>query len=177
MNTWGCFNSPVVNTSGSRLPGVFRTSIRTGLQRNFLVIKRPGSKDSLPSVLITGKSQLPEVLCTSSFFVNQVRPTTPGNFDSLVMNTPSSNDSTEENTTGSRTPRWWIPYYGESITNSNNSSNIRKNSKSFLRMSNGTRRSCLMKKQREKISWNCPFVLSKFLFFKMSKFNAGNFTR
>ncbi len=37
-------------------------------------------------------------------------------------------------------------YTGESITNWNNSSNIRKNSKSFLGVSNGTRRRCLMKK-------------------------------
>jgi hypothetical protein len=37
-------------------------------------------------------------------------------------------------------------YTGESITNSNNSSNIRKNSKFCLAVFNGTRRSCLMKK-------------------------------
>jgi hypothetical protein len=37
-------------------------------------------------------------------------------------------------------------YTEESITNSNNSSNIRKNSKSFLGVSNGTRRRCLIKK-------------------------------
>ncbi len=43
-------------------------------------------------------------------------------------------------------------YTGESITNSNNSSNIRKNSKSFLGVSNGTRRRCLMKKTRGKKS-------------------------
>jgi hypothetical protein len=35
---------------------------------------------------------------------------------------------------------------GESITNTNNSTNIRKNSKSFLGMPIGTSRSCLMKK-------------------------------
>jgi hypothetical protein len=50
------------------------------------------------------------------------------------------------------TPRC-IHYRGVStITNSNNSSNIRKNSKSFLGMSNGTRRRCLMKKTRAKKS-------------------------
>ncbi len=43
-------------------------------------------------------------------------------------------------------------YTGESITNSNNSSNIRKNSKSFLGVSKGTRRRCLMKKTRVKKS-------------------------
>ncbi len=35
---------------------------------------------------------------------------------------------------------------GESITNTNKSTNIRKNSKSFLGMPIGTRRSCLLKK-------------------------------
>jgi hypothetical protein len=35
---------------------------------------------------------------------------------------------------------------GESITNTNNSTNIRKNSKSVLGMPIGTRRRCLMKK-------------------------------
>ncbi len=43
-------------------------------------------------------------------------------------------------------------YTGESITNSNNSSNIRKNSKSCLAVFNGTRRSCLMRKTRVKKS-------------------------
>jgi hypothetical protein len=43
-------------------------------------------------------------------------------------------------------------YTGESITNSNNSSNIRKNSKFCLAVFNGTRRSCLMKKTRVKKS-------------------------
>ncbi len=43
-------------------------------------------------------------------------------------------------------------YTVELITNSNNSSNIRKNSKSFLGVSNGTRRKCLMIKTRVKKS-------------------------
>jgi hypothetical protein len=43
-------------------------------------------------------------------------------------------------------------YTGESITNSNNSSYFRKNLKSFLGVSNGTRRKCLMKNQSLKIS-------------------------
>jgi hypothetical protein len=51
----------------------------------------------------------------------------------------------------------WLPgaggeYTGESIMNMNNSSNIRKNSKSFLRVSKGNRRSCLMQKPESKIS-------------------------
>ena len=41
---------------------------------------------------------------------------------------------------------------GESITNSNISTNIRTNSKSFLGMSTGIRRSCLMKKTGDKKS-------------------------
>jgi hypothetical protein len=43
-------------------------------------------------------------------------------------------------------------YTGESITNTNNSLKIRENSKSFLGRSNGTWRSCLMKKTRVKKS-------------------------
>ncbi len=39
-------------------------------------------------------------------------------------------------------------YSGESISNTNNSSNIRKNLKSFLAMSNETRRRCFMKKPK-----------------------------
>ncbi len=43
-------------------------------------------------------------------------------------------------------------YTGESITNSNNSSNIQKNSKFFLGVSNETRRRWLIKKNRVKKS-------------------------
>jgi hypothetical protein len=50
---------------------------------------------------------------------------------------------------------------GESITNTNNSTNIRKNSKSFLGMPFGTRRSCLMKKTGdEKSRDTVPLKLS-----------------
>ncbi len=43
-------------------------------------------------------------------------------------------------------------YTGESITNSNNSLNIKKNLKSFLGVSGGTRRICMIKKTRVKKS-------------------------
>ncbi len=56
----------------------------------------------------------------------------------------------DEYTEESRLPS--SEYTGESITNSNNSSNIRKNLKSCLAVFNGTRRSCLMKKTRVKKS-------------------------
>jgi hypothetical protein len=48
---------------------------------------------------------------------------------------------------------------GESITYTNNSTNIRKNSKSFLGMSIGTRGSCWMKKKtgHEKSRDTVPF--------------------
>ncbi len=49
-------------------------------------------------------------------------------------------------------------FTGESITNSNNSSNIRKNSKSCLAVFNGTRRSCLMKKTESKSRDNVPLM-------------------
>jgi hypothetical protein len=35
-----------MNTLGSRLLGVFRKSIRIGIEKNFLAKKRPGRKDS-----------------------------------------------------------------------------------------------------------------------------------
>jgi hypothetical protein len=53
-------------------------------------------------------------------------------------------------------------YTRESITNSNNSSNIRKNSKSFLGVSNGTRRRCLMKKTGVKKSRDTVPLTSDF---------------
>jgi hypothetical protein len=59
-------------------------------------------------------------------------------------------------------------YTGESITNSNYSSNIRKNLKSFLGVSNGTRKKCLMKKTRVKKSRD-TVPLSRFSFQKVMK--------
>ncbi len=52
-------------------------------------------------------------------------------------------------------------YTGESITNTNNSSNILKNLKSFLCMSNGTMRSWWWKNQSKIISWHSPFKYIK----------------
>ncbi len=50
---------------------------------------------------------------------------------------------------------------GESITNTNNSTNIRKNSKSVLGMSIGTRRRCLVKKTgHEKSHGTVPLMFS-----------------
>jgi hypothetical protein len=52
---------------------------------------------------------------------------------------------------------------GKAPEKSNISANIKKKSKSLLVMSNGTRRSCLKKKnQRWKILWHCPFKLYLF---------------
>jgi hypothetical protein len=45
-NYTGDPDSLVVNTPGSRLLDVFGTSMKTGLQKNFLVANRPGSPDS-----------------------------------------------------------------------------------------------------------------------------------
>jgi hypothetical protein len=46
LNTLGSLDSPVMNTLRSQLLGVFGTSIRTGLLKNFMVTNRPGSQDS-----------------------------------------------------------------------------------------------------------------------------------
>ncbi len=81
----------------------------------------------LPGVFTTGESQLP-----GDEYTGESR--LPG----------------DEYTGESRLPG--SEYSGESIRNSNNSSNIRKNSKSFLGVSNETRRRYLMKKIRVKKS-------------------------
>ncbi len=81
----------------------------------------------LPGVLTTGESQLPGDEYTGE-----------------------SRLSGDEYTGESRLPD--SEYTGESITNSNNSSNIQKNSKSFLGVFNGTRRRCLMKENHSKKS-------------------------
>jgi hypothetical protein len=46
VNTPGSLDSPVMNTPGSQLLGVFGTSIRTGLQKKFMVTDISGSLDS-----------------------------------------------------------------------------------------------------------------------------------
>ncbi len=58
----------------------------------------------------------------------------------------------------------------ESITNTNNSTNIRKNLKSFLGMPIGTRRSCLMKKPDEKN------LVTLFLYARNAKFSHKSST-
>jgi hypothetical protein len=119
MNSPGSLNSPVMNTPGSRLLGVFGRIIRTGLQKNFMLTNRPGSQDS-SNVLLPGESWLPDVFCTSKFLKNK--------FSRLLGD----------------------EYTGESITNTNNFLKIWKISKSFLGISKGKRKSCLMKKTRVK---------------------------
>jgi hypothetical protein len=79
----------------------------------------------LPGVFTTGESQLP-----GDEYTGESR--LPGVFTTRESRLPGSE------------------YTGESITNSNNSLNIRKNSKSFLGVPNWTRRRCLMEKTRVK---------------------------
>ncbi len=72
-----------------------------------------------------------------------------GRLPSVFTNGKSQLPS-DEYTGESRLPG--CKYTRESITDSNNSSNIRKNSKSFLGVSKETRRRCFMKKNRVKKS-------------------------
>ena len=81
----------------------------------------------LPGVFITGESRLPGDEYTGESWL------------------PGGEYTGESQLSGSE-------YTGESITNTNNFLKSQKNSKSFLGMSNGTRRSCLMKKTRVKKS-------------------------
>ncbi len=83
----------------------------------------------------TGESQLP----AGDEYTGESR--LPGDEYTGESRLPG-NEYTEE----SRLP--CSEYTGELITNSNNCSNIRNNSKSCLDVSNGTRRRCLMKKTR-----------------------------
>jgi hypothetical protein len=70
----------------------------------------------------------------------------------------------------------WLPgvfIAGESITNTNNSTNIRKNSKSFLDMPIGTRKKCLMKKTgHEKSGDTVPLNSLRYLF--VSNYDASS---
>jgi hypothetical protein len=139
---------------GSRLLSVLWTSIRTGLQKNFLMNNRPGSQDS-PVYYTQGSLDSLEYFALEGSFVNQFR-STPRCIHYRGVSTPRWWIHQ-----GVTTPWWWIhreswlpssKYTEESITKSNNSSNIRKNSKSFLGVSNWTRRRCLMNKTRVKKS-------------------------
>jgi hypothetical protein len=90
----------------------------------------------LPGVFTTGESQLP---CDE--YTRESR--LPGDEYTGESRLPGDEYTGESRLPGSE-------YTRVSITNSNNSSNIQKNSKSFLGVSNGTRRRCLMKKTRVK---------------------------
>ncbi len=74
MNTRGILDSPVMNTLGSRLLGVIGTSIRTGLQKNLMVINRPGSQDSSMYYSL-GSLDSVVYFALASFFKNKLRST------------------------------------------------------------------------------------------------------
>ncbi len=149
----------VQSTLRSRLPGVFITG-----------------KSRLPCVFITGESRLPGVFTTGELrlagvFITRESFWTPGShFTDFKEHTTILKGSiilkivcrllylprdmwfmfakTAEPKDSNRLPSVFIA--GESITNTNNTTNIQKNSKSFLGMPIGTRRSCLMKKMDTK---------------------------
>jgi hypothetical protein len=117
---------PCEEYPGSRLLSVVWTSIRTGLQQIFSWIIDQGIKT--PQCIKRRK-----VLTPWSILHQKVLLLTNLGRLPSVFTTPESQLPGDE-------------YTGESITNSNNSSNIQKNLKSFLGVYNGTRRRCLMKK-------------------------------
>jgi hypothetical protein len=163
----------VQSTLRSRLPGVFITG-----------------ELRLPCVFITGESRLPGVFTTGELRLTGVFTTgelfwTPGShftdfkehitifkgsvilkidvgyFNSLgtcdlcLQKLPKRRDS-------NRLPGVFIT--GESITNTNNSTNILKKSKLFLGLPIGTRRSCLIKKTgHEKSRDTVPLRFLRFL--------------
>jgi hypothetical protein len=72
MITLVSLDSLVMNTSGSWLPGVFRASIRTGLQKNFLVTDGPGKQDST-MYQSQGSHDSLIYFASAGFFGNQFR--------------------------------------------------------------------------------------------------------
>ncbi len=149
-HTWVGLNSPVINTPGWWLLGVFGISLRAGFKKNFLVTNRPGSQDShvywswgcldsLAYFVPAGffcKPIYVYSLVYSSLGSRDSLVNTPRSYDSPVVNNKTGSlDSTVVNTMGSQlqiriTPRIFS-----------------KNAKSFLGMSTGTRRSCRIKKR------------------------------
>jgi hypothetical protein len=141
---------------------VFGTSIRTDLHYKvtFWWQKDHGVKTPL-SINHRGVFT-PWGICNSMIFckptgqqVNSLVYSSPGSINFLVMNTPGYHDSLMVNTPGS-----WIRIR---ITPRINT----KIYKSFQGISNGTRRSCFMKKTIVKyISWYYPFKQYENLFQK-----------
>ncbi len=109
MNTPCSLYSPVMNTQGSRLLSALWTSIRTALQKNFLVNNRPGSQDSQ----CINHYLLPSVFCTSSVLLW----TNLSRLNSLVMNTPGSHDHPVVNTPRSHLRIWITPQIFKKVWN------------------------------------------------------------
>ncbi len=103
----------------------------------------------LLNLLIPGEFWLPGVFCTCKLKkqtnLGRLPGVFPGDEYTGESRLPGGEYTRESRLLGSE-------YTGESITNTNNFLKIRKSSKSFLGMSNGKRRSCLMKKTRVKKS-------------------------
>ncbi len=90
---------------------------------------------------------IPKIVCTVHYF------TSLGTCDLCLQNLLNLKDSNRLH---------GVFIAGELITNTKNSTNIRKNSKSFLGMPIGTRRSCSMKKTgQEKFRDTVPLLLTK----------------
>ncbi len=117
VNTSGSIDSPVMNTPGSQLLGVFGTSIRTGLQKNFMVQIDQGV--NTPQCINPWGVLTPWCILHLQVF----------------LKTNLGSTLSDEYTGKSLLPSGEST--GESITNTNNFLKIRKNSKSFLGMYNG----------------------------------------
>jgi hypothetical protein len=153
----GSQDSPVYIfiTGDSRLPGVFTTG-----ELRFARVFITGESFWTPQSHFTVLRSIQQSLKGLSFKKSSVGCfNSLGTCDLCLQKLPNRKDSY-------RLPGVLIA--AESITNTNNFTNIRKNSKIFPGMSIGTRRSCLMKKTGHEKS--CDTVLLKFI-----KSNAVSF--
>jgi hypothetical protein len=106
-HTWVGLNSPVINTPGWWLLGVFGISLRAGFQKNFLVTNRPGSQDS-HVYWSWGCLDSLAYFVPAGFFVNQFK-STPWCIHHWGVETLWWIHQ------GVTTPQWWIIKRGVSI--------------------------------------------------------------
>ncbi len=95
VNTLANLDSPVMNTPGNQLLGVLWTSIRTGLQKNFLVTNRPASQD-FPVSLTQGSldylvSVAPAGFCKPIWVASPV-----GEYTGELIRTSNNSSSTQK---------------------------------------------------------------------------------
>jgi hypothetical protein len=163
----------VQSTLRSRLPGVLITG-ESRLPCVFIT-----GELRLPGVFTTGELRLPSVFITGESFghrgvilliLRSIQQPLKGmsflKLSVVYFNSLGTCDLCLQKLHNLKDSYWLLGVFvaGESISNTNNSTNIQKYSKSFLGMPIGTRKSCLLKKTgHKKISWHCSFKYTNLL--------------